>query len=64
MRRGGIEIIDYNVEKWLLSEETEKMEMTLTVLERTKESYDFIMVPLEREETGQCVAAGEIWTGA
>ena len=60
----GIEIIDYNVEKWLLSEETEKMEMTLTVLERTKESYDFITVPLEREETGQWVAAGEIWTGA
>ncbi len=52
------------MEKWLLSEETEKMEMTLTVLERTKESYDFITVPLEREETGQWVAAGEIWTGA
>lgn len=57
----GIEIIDYNVEKWLLSGETERMEMTLTVLERTKDSYDFITVPLMREETGQWAVAGEVW---
>lgn len=57
----GMEIIDYNVGKWRLSEEAEEMEMTLTVLENVKDSYDYVTVPFVREETGQWEEAGEIW---
>lgn len=57
----GMEIIDYNVGKWRLSEEAEEMEMTLTVLENVKDSYDYVTVPFVREETGQWAEAGEIW---
>ena len=57
----GIDIIDYNVDEWHLSKEREEMEMTLTVLEKTEDSYDFATVPFMREETGQWSLAGEIW---
>lgn len=57
----GIEIIDYNAGKWRLEEGKENMEMTLTVLEKGDDSYDFATVPFVREETGQWAVAGEIW---
>lgn len=56
----GMEILDYNVGRWSLSEETEEMEMTLTVLEKVKDSYDFATVLFIRGETGQWAAAGEV----
>ena len=55
----GIEILDYNAGRWRLSEETEEMEMTLTVLERGEDSYDYATVPLVRENAGQWAVAGE-----
>lgn len=57
----GIEIMDYNVGKWSLSEGAEEMEMTLTVLERGQDSYDYATVPFAREETGQWAVTGEAW---
>lgn len=57
----GIGIIDYNVGEWRLSEEAEEMEMTLTVLEKGKDSFDYATVPFVREETGQWAEAGDIW---
>lgn len=57
----GIEIMDYNVGKWSLSEEREEMEMTLSVLERGQDSYDYATVPFVREDAGQWAAAGEVW---
>lgn len=57
----GMEIIDYNVGEWRLSEAAEKLEMTLTVLGKIGDSYDYVTVPFVREETGQWAEAGEIW---
>ena len=57
----GIEIIDRNAGSWSLSEEKEEMEMTLTVLERGQDSYDYATVPFVREDTGQWAVAGELW---
>ena len=37
------------------------MEMTLSVLERGQDSYNYATVPFVREETGQWAAAGEVW---
>lgn len=56
----GMEIIDYNAGEWRLSQ-AEELEMTLTVLEKTKDSYDYVTVPFVREETGQWAETGEIW---
>lgn len=57
----GIEIIDGNAGQWRLSEETEQMEMTLTVLERGQDSYDYATVLFVREETGQWAVTEEVW---
>lgn len=56
----GIDFFDYNVGDWRLSEKGEEMEMTLTLQERTEDSYDYATVPLVREETGQWAVAGEV----